>query len=152
MQRRAATLTAARASLPSQTFTLSLCLALLCAALIQNCRPRRGRELVGESADPEPRRRTQYRLHKESSAYRRRLGDSSGRRTVILVPGSLGTTHAPWPLDGTRQGAGLLVWVVDDAAQLSTLLKLGVRRVISNTPLELKRAVQRMCDNAPGRG
>lgn len=58
----------------------------------------------------------------------------------------------PGFLDSTRQGAGLLVWVVDDAAELSTLLKLGVRRVISNTPLELKRAVQRMCDNVPGRG
>lgn len=41
--------------------------------------------------------------------------------------------------------AGLLVWVVDKDAELLPLLKLGVRNVISNEPLRLRAAVQRMC-------
>ena len=51
---------------------------------------------------------------------------------------------------GRAGGVGLLVWVVDDAAELPALIDMGVRHVISNTPLALQATVTQRCAAARG--
>jgi len=41
--------------------------------------------------------------------------------------------------------AELLVWVVDTDAELHAMLRVGVRNVISNTPLRVRAAASRLC-------
>jgi glycerophosphoryl diester phosphodiesterase len=52
-----------------------------------------------------------------------------------------GRTHLPVDTGA----AGLLVWVVDDEADLPRLLELGVRHIISNAPLRLQTAANALC-------
>ena len=74
-----------------------------------------------------------------------RLGPSAKCANPALI-------DATWARARWSAAHSLLVWVVDDAPTLETLLQFGVGNVISNRPLHVRALARALCNRSRGGG